>query len=204
MVQRIGELLVTCFILAIIWLICRPILNQVRWEFHYGNEIERLKDAYRTNVIYAGTNDDRFPSSMSDYDRYLMSVGRAPTEPLAAHYWGLPGTCATLKEFMMKDVCKSPVDDLPDSAQPSGQRLLTWHSMTGASFDTSSRFGIFHIPFTTNFGCDVVPMFWTHPYRGEGDDPMRMVSWEGKTSYVQPSEFETMMNCLKGVKLGQE
>ncbi len=204
MVQRIGELLVTLFILAVIYAITRPILNQVRLDFRYARETERLKNSFQTAAIYAGTNDDRFPSSMSDYDRYLIGIGRAPSEPLAAHYWGLPGTCQVLHESSLKDVCNSPVDELPDSAQPMDQRYLTWHAMTGASFDTSSRYGIYHIPFTTNFGCETVPMFWSHPYRGESDDPLRIVSWEGKTSYVQPAEFEAMMTCVKGAKLGQE
>lgn len=201
MVQRIGEVIVTCFILAIIWVVTKPFITRFRMDSKYGAEMLKLQSLYQGTFIYIGQNDSRFPVSISDYDRYLIGAGKAPNEPLAAHFPNLNGTCFVLNEYLGKDVCNSPADILPEIAQPVGNRKLTWHALTGSSFDTSSRYGLYRVSFLLDWGCETVPLYWSHPYHNGLDDPTRMISFQGKTGYQSSQDLDEMLSCMKAFDL---
>ncbi|MBS1702817.1 MAG: hypothetical protein JST12_14225 [Armatimonadetes bacterium] len=192
-----GELLVTCLLIAVAYAIGKPIANQIKYKLKYDNEMTRLHKLFGAVSLYAGQNDDRFPSSISDYDRYLMSVRKMPTDDLAlSHYW-YPGTCALLAEVTGSELCTSNIDSVPDVAQPADHNFISWKAMTGSAYNTSSRFGVFHVALSSTWNCPTMPMFWTHIYEDTGDDPMRVTYFEGETKLVTPEEFAVQMSCLK-------
>lgn len=193
-----GELLVTCLIFAVAYAVCKPWVNQFKWKLRYDHEMTRMHNLFGACSLYAGQNDDRFPSSISEYDRYLMSVSRTPTDDLALSYWGLPGSCQVLAEFSGKDsLCTSNNDSVPKFAQPNDKNFISWKAMTGSAYDTSSRFGIFHVALSSTWNCPTMPMFWTHPYEDSGDDPMRVTYFEGETKFVHAEELASQIGCIK-------
>ena len=194
----IGQTLVTLLILAVTYAIVWPAITRFRWNMRYGGEINQLKKVFGAVSLYAGQNDDRFPSSISDYDSFLIRSGKSPTDSVATNYGWLPGTCSVLGETAGNDICASNLDQLPDIAQPAdGKMHVSWKGMTGASFNTSSRFGLYHVSLNTTWGCPVMPMFWTHPYRDEGDEPLRVTYFSGETKFVPSSEFTDQLSCLQ-------
>jgi len=193
----IGEILVTCFIIGVTYAIVAPFFNQFKWKLRYGNELKQVHDLFAACSMYAGSNDDRFPSSISEYDRYLVGAGKTPSEPFVASYWSYPGTCSVLNAFSGKELCSSMLDILPDTAQPTDKNFISWKSMTGSSYNTSSRFGIYHVALSSTWNCPTMPMFWTHRYKDDVAEPVRVTYFEGETKFVQAEEFAVQLSCLK-------
>lgn len=198
-----GELLVTCLLIGVTYAIVAPFFNQFKWKLRFGTEIEQLHKMFAATSMYAGSNDDRFPSSISEYDRYLIGAGKAPSEPFVASYWSYPGSCAVLNEFSGKDLCSSMQDILPDSAQPLGRNFISWKAMTGSSYDTSSRFGIYHVALSSTWNCPTMPMFWSHPYKNDTNEPVRVTYFEGQAKWISSEEFAAELTCLKDLKIAE-
>lgn len=192
-----GEILVTCLLIGVTYAIVAPFFNQFKWKLRYGSELDQLRNLFAATSMYAGANDDRFPSSISEYDRYLLGVGRTPSDPMVAPYWSYPGTCSVLNEYTGKELCSSMLDILPDAAQPIDKNYISWKAMTGSSYDTSSRFGIYHVALSSTWNCPTMPMFWSHPYKSDSNEPVRVTYFEGETKWLPTEEFAAQISCLK-------
>lgn len=192
----VKEFIVGALMVAGIVAITSPLLNQVRINFRYKSELVRLHKVFSTCSLYAGSYDDQFPFSISEHDRFMMSMNKEPAAPLAKTYWDLPTTCTLLSETSSYELCKSIGDVLPDDQQLGTKKQSSWHSMIGSSFNTSSLFGIYHVSFATTWNCPAMPMFWSFPYKDVQTDPIRATYFNGETKYVSPEEFSQQIECL--------
>ncbi len=192
-----GEMLVTCLIIGgLVWVL-RPVLTKFGQETKYKSEMSRMHKLFAFASLYAGGNEDRFPYSVSDYDRYLIGAGRSPEDPIAYNFPYHQGSCSILSEFAMSDLCNSRFDFLPESEQPRDKRFATWKLMIGSSYNTSSRFGALGVSFGSTWNCPSMPMFWTFPYKNDDEDAVRATYFQGETKLLPREKFDEQLACLR-------